>query len=196
MNYPILHAVTDLGDSVITLPIAAVVLAWLAIWGSRRVAVAWLVALLACGAVTALLKIYFKACPLPGVELDSPSGHTSMSLFVYGGLTLVTAAQIGGWRRGAVATLGGLFVLTIAVSRILLDYHSQAEVAIGLAIGLAALALFGVPFRRYGQRRMPLWPLWLAALVPILLLDGRQLSNEGLLGRIALYVRNVIDFCI
>lgn len=161
------HALTDLGDSVITLPIAAVVLVWLAIWGNRRIAVVWLVAVIACGAVTAALKIYFKACPLPGMALDSPSGHTSMSLFVYGGLILLTAARLRGWRRGLVAAAGTAFILAIAVSRVALDFHSTAEVVIGLGIGTVALAAFGAAFRRWRPARMPLWLLWLTVLVPI-----------------------------
>jgi membrane-associated phospholipid phosphatase len=191
-----LHALTNLGDSVITLPVAAVLLVWLAIWGNRRVALAWLFALIACGAVTAALKIYFKACPVPGLELSTPSGHTSMSLFVYGGLTLVTAAQTRTGARVAISIVGGLFVAAIAVSRVVLDYHSSAEVVIGVGIGLAALFLFGERFLRHPHVRTTLWPLWIAVLVPIVVLDGRQLSNESLLGQIALYIRNVIDFCV
>jgi membrane-associated phospholipid phosphatase len=190
------HALTDLGDSVITLPSASVVLVWLAIWGNRRLAVAWLVAVIACGAVTAALKIYFKACPLPGMALDSPSGHTSMSLFVYGGLILLTAAQLRAWRRGALLLFGALFILAIAVSRVTLDFHSTAEVVIGLAIGAVALAWFGLVFRRHRPARLPLWPSWLAILIPIALLGGQSLSAESLLGRIALHIRNVIDFCL
>ena len=114
MIHFILHALTNLGDSIITLPIAAVVLVWLAIWGDRRSVLVWLAGLIACGAVTAALKIYFKACPVPGLELDSPSGHTSMSLYVYGGLTLITAGQFRQWRRHTVLVLGGVLILAIA----------------------------------------------------------------------------------
>jgi len=196
MLHPYLHALTNLGDSVITLPIAAAVLAWLAIWGDRRAALAWLGALLACGAVTAALKIYFKACPVPGLELDSPSGHTSMSLYVYGGLTLITAGQYRRWRRRAVLAAGGLLILAIALTRAVLEYHSTLEVVIGLAIGTAALALFWLAYRRRRPARMPVWPLWLVALLPIVLFSGRSLSAEGLLHRIAVYLHAIVGFCV
>ena len=170
-------------------------LIWLGIWGGTRLALAWIAGLIVCGAVTAALKIYFHACPIPGVALDSPSGHTSMSLFVFGGLTLVTAAQTRTWRRAAVLLLGGLLILAIAWSRAMLDYHSLPEVIIGLIIGTLALTLFWLPFRRFRPAQMPLWPLWIATLVPIVVLHGHQISTENLLHRIALYLRNVIDFC-
>jgi membrane-associated phospholipid phosphatase len=196
MLHSFLHALTNLGDSIVTLPIAAAVLAWLAIWGDRRAALAWLGALVACGAVTALLKIYFKACPVPGLELDSPSGHTSMSLYVYGGLTLITAGQYRQWRRHAVLALGALLILAIALSRAVLEYHSTLEVVIGLIIGTAALVLFWLLYRRRRPARMPVWPLWIAALLPIVFLSGRSISAEGLLHRIAIYIHAIVGFCV
>jgi membrane-associated phospholipid phosphatase len=191
-----LHALTDFGDSIITLPIAALVLIWFAIWGDRKARLVWLAGLILCGAVTATLKIYFKACPVAGLDLDSPSGHTSMSLYVYGGLILITAAQFDHWRRNGVLVLGGLFILGIALSRAVLEYHSKLEVAIGLVIGAAALALFWLPYRTHRPARMPVWPLWLAALVPIAFLSGRSMSAEGLLFRIALYIHGFVGFCV
>lgn len=191
-----LHALTDFGDSIVTLPIAALVLIWFAIWGDRNSRLVWLTGLIVCAAVTATLKIYFKACPVAGLDLDSPSGHTSMSLYVYGGLTLITAAQFANWRRSGVLILGGLFILGIALSRAVLEYHSKLEVAIGLVIGAAALALFWLPYRTHRPARMPVWPLWVAALAPIVLLSGRSMSAEGLLFRIALYIHGFVGFCV
>jgi len=196
MLRPFLHTLTDFGDSIITLPIAALVLLWFAIWGDRHARLGWLVGLIVCAAVTATLKIYFKACPVVGLDLDSPSGHTSLSLYVYGGLTLITAAQVGPWRRAGVVVLGALLILGIALSRALLEYHSKLEVAIGLAIGAAALALFWLPYRAHRPALMPVWPLWLAALMPIAFLSGRSISAEGLLFRIALYLHGFVGFCV
>lgn len=196
MIHFILHALTNLGNSIITLPIAAVVLVWLAIWGDRRSVLVWFAGLIACGAVTAALKIYFKACPVPGLELDSPSGHTSMSLYVYGGLTLITAGQFRQWRRHTVLVLGGVLILAIALSRAVLEYHSPVEVVVGLAIGTAALTLFWLNYRRHRPARMPVWPLWIAALLPIALLSGRSISAEGLLRQIALYIHGIVGFCV
>jgi membrane-associated phospholipid phosphatase len=195
MSHSFLSALTGLGNSIVTLPIAAAVLVWLAIWLDRRAALAWLVALVACGAVTAAVKIYFHACPVPGVDLTSPSGHTSLSLFVYGGLFLVTGARWERWPRLGLLVLGALFILAIAVSRLVLEYHSRIEVVIGIAIGGAALALFWRSFRHLAPAPLPMWPIWLAALMPIVLLHTHQLPTESLLTRLALYLRTSVDFC-
>jgi membrane-associated phospholipid phosphatase len=195
MIHSFLDTLTSLGNSVVTLPIAAALLIWLAIWLDRRIALAWLIALVACGAVTALLKIYFHACPVPGIDLTSPSGHTSLSLFVYGGLFLITGARWRGWPRLGLWLAGALLVVAIALSRLLLMYHSRIEVLIGIGIGGAALALFWREFRSRKAAAMPIWPIWLAALVPILVLHGHQLPTESLLTRLALYLRVTVNFC-
>jgi membrane-associated phospholipid phosphatase len=190
-----IQELTSLGNSVVTLPIAGAILIWLALWLGRRVALAWLVALVLCGAVTAVLKIYFHACPVPGIDLTSPSGHTSLSVFVYGGLFLVTGARRRGGPRAALWLLGTAFVLAIAVSRLLLAAHSRIEVVIGIVIGGAALALFWGTFHHARAAAMPVWPIWIVALVPIVLLHTHNLPTESLLTRLALYLRGTVDFC-
>lgn len=192
-----LAALNELGDSIITLPLAALVLIWLGVSGSRRAAMAWLVALILCGGVTAALKIYFIACPVALISLDSPSGHTSMTCYVYGGLALITTAHAQTWRRDIVAALGALFVLAMAASRVVLHAHSLSEVIFGLVIGGAALALFwraGRPIEAAVKR--PVWPLWLAALVPVVLLSGRSASVEDLLHRLAAHLHAAVNFCV
>jgi membrane-associated phospholipid phosphatase len=196
MIHTVLHALTNLGDSIITLPIAAAVLVWLAIWTDRRNALVWFAALFLCAGLTAALKIYFKACPLPGLDLDSPSGHTSMSFYVYGGVALVTAAQYRQWPRQAVLAIGALLILAVALSRAVLEYHSAAEVVIGVIIGTGALALFWLLYRHHRSAAMPAWPLWVAAFVPIAFLSGRSISAEGLLQRLAVYLHGLVGFCV
>ena|SRR6185437_14417752 len=191
-----MHTLTNVGDSAITLPIAAVVLIWLAIWGDRRNAMLWLGALFLCAGVTAALKIYFKACPAPGIELDSPSGHTSMSLYVYGGVALITAAQYRQWPKPVILVAGGLLVAAIALSRAVLEYHTITEVFAGLVIGLGALAAFWRIYRHHRPVRMPAWPLWVVALFPIVFLSGHSLSAEGLLYRIARFLHALVGFCV
>lgn len=189
-------ALTDLGDSIITLPLAGLVLIWLLVWGSRRAALAWLGALIVCGGITAALKIYFNACPVPLVRLDSPSGHSSMTFYVYGGLTLITAARLETWRRDTMLALGALFVLAMAMSRAVLHFHSISEVILGLIVGGGALALFWRAGRGLVAARRPIWPLWLAALAPIVLLGGRSASVEDLLHRIATHLHAAVNFCV
>jgi membrane-associated phospholipid phosphatase len=167
---------TNLGDAAVVLPVAALILLWLLDLAGQRIAVLWCCSLLVAGGGTALLKIYIDACSVPVAGLDSPSGHTGMSTFVYGGLALMIGTETASWRRLAVGAAGAALVATIALSRVLLGAHDVIEVVVGLLIGGTALALFahfyvGVPMER-AQR---IWPLAVATSV---LATGLAFSNH------------------
>ena len=84
--------------------------------------------------------------------------------------------------------VGAGFILSIAASRLLLHAHSAPEVGLGLAIGLAALALFGSV---YSRCRAKVWlsPLFVAGGALLLILHGRELDAEQLFHEIAGYLR-------
>lgn len=134
--------ITNFGNLAVLLPIAAAVLARL-LWSpdTRRLGIFWAIAVAICGGGIGLLKVYFSACPT-GL-IDSPSGHSGLSLLVYGGLGFIVAAR---WTRFAVPGIAAGFglALAIAVSRILLGDHDAVEVLIGLAVGGGALAIFAM----------------------------------------------------
>ena len=182
--------------SAMTLPIGAVVLVWLAIWGDRRNALLWLAALFLCAGVTAALKIYFKDMPGAGNRSRQPKRpyqHESLRLRRR---YAVTAVQYRQWPRQTVLALGALLVLAIAASRAVLEFHTITEVIVGFVIGIAALALFWLFYRHHRPVAMPAWPLWVVALVPIVFLSGHSLSAEGLLGRIARFLHAIVGFCV
>src|SRR5579871_1733888 len=143
----ILAVATDLGNLAVLVPLALAMAVWLIRYQPRGAALAWLGALFVCGLVSALSKIVFYACP-PIENLVSPSGHTSMSLVVYGGLGAICASQTGArWRAIPVAAVVGL-VATIALSRVVLHFHSETEILVGSIIGVASLTVFLIPYLR------------------------------------------------
>jgi membrane-associated phospholipid phosphatase len=187
VNRAVLLALTGFGDSALLLPLAAMILAWLALGGAPRTAAWWAAAVALCIGVTASLKIFFWGCPPIG-DLRSPSGHTSLSTLVYGAMALFVAGEIGGW-RGRVAAVGGAgLVLAIALSRLWLDAHSVPEILLGGIIGTASLAAFGCAYRRRPPPGARLAPLLVTAVVLATLLHGSELHAEGLLHRITRYL--------
>jgi membrane-associated phospholipid phosphatase len=183
-----LVALTEFGDIAVLIPLAAVMLVWLLVAGSPHAAVWWTIAVIFCVAVTAFLKVFFFACS-PTPDLRSPSGHTSLSTLVYGAVTLVAAGEATGARRAAALGLGAGFILAIAGSRLVLHTHSGLEVVLGLAIGFAALGLFGRNYRRYGAGRMRLPLLFASSAAMMLLLHGHVLHSEALFRGIAGYLQ-------
>jgi membrane-associated phospholipid phosphatase len=71
-----------------------------------------------------------------------PSGHSLVSLAVYGSIALVAARHVSS-RRAAAAVLiaGGAWVLAIGFSRLYLGVHYLSDVLAGYAAGAAWLAL-------------------------------------------------------
>jgi membrane-associated phospholipid phosphatase len=178
---------TDFGDLAVLLPLAAVMLLWLLVQRQQSGLLGWAIAVALCGGVTAVLKIYFFVCAL-SPELQSPSGHTSFSMLIYGGIALVIAAQSTGWQRfmvlaGAAGLVGG-----IAISRILLGAHSLEEVLLGMAIGSIAIAVFARGYLGHRPGGLALRPLVMTLVLLSVLLHGQELHAEEMLHAIGRYL--------
>jgi membrane-associated phospholipid phosphatase len=136
--------VTDLGDSAVTLPLAAVTLLYLSLAHWQRAAAALAVSLAAGGFAIALLKLALQSCGyhLLQTTLVNPSGHVALSTMIYGALAIILGGGLSGWWRSAVHGVFILLIVAIALSRLMLHAHNQAEVLAGLLVGLGALAIF------------------------------------------------------
>jgi membrane-associated phospholipid phosphatase len=182
-----LKALTQFGDTAVLLPLATVMLLWLFLTHSARSTVWWAIAAVFCAGLTAILKVFFYGCP-PIPNLHSPSGHTSFSALVYGGMALVSATEGPGLRRILTISGGAGFILAIAVSRLLLYVHNGAEVGLGLVIGLSSLAVFGHEYLPCPVARVRLSPLFIASGAVVLALHGRVLHVELFFQKIAGYL--------
>ncbi len=139
---------TDFGDTAVTLPLAAMTLALLLAGGARRAALAWVLAVGLCGLSMALLKLAFGSCGAGlNVRPFSPSGHSALSVMVYGGMALLFSTTAMP-RRLIFRLLAMLFAAGIALSRIMVSAHTPVEVVVGLLIGLGALVVLAQGLRR------------------------------------------------
>lgn len=188
--------ITDLGDSAVTLPLATLVLAWLAFaqrdWRAAR---AWAAGVVACGLAMTVLKLGFQSCGHLWLErLASPSGHTAMSAAVYGGLGLLACREAVGWRRPGLAVVFAILVVLIAASRVVLDAHTWPEVLVGLAVGAASAGLMR---RLLGDGIHCLGAARLAgiAVIVALVLHGGHWPIEGHLRQIAAWVQGIVPAC-
>jgi hypothetical protein len=179
--------VTGLGDAVLLLPAALVLLIYLARSRNWRAASAWMAALTLCVALTVVTKIVFHACgaAFPDLAIRSPSGHTSLSATFYGCSALMVASEQSRTQRLAVLFAGGGLIMAIAASRIALHAHTVQEVAGGLAIGLLCIAVYAIGCLPRVVS-LPGWRAPVAALVILAVLThGRHLNVESLLDRMA-----------
>ena len=191
------RAVAALGDSALLLPASLLLFCYLA--GSRRMglALAWALALAVTGATTLGAKLLFHACGSALTDLDviSPSGHASFAIIFYGAFAVMIGT--GRSRRVAFCLAAGLalLVVAIAVSRVRTGAHSPAEVAIGMGIGAAGLALFAALHARAGRPFLPWPPLAVGFALTLLVLGGLHFSLEHTIGRVARRVSAVLDIC-
>ena len=185
----LVYIVTGLGDSALLLPGSVALLGYLLWRRQARVALAWLAALALCLGLTALAKVAFLACGehLPGLRMDSPSGHASFSAVFYGACAVVAAFHRPRLQRIAIHAAAIMLVLAIGASRVVIGVHSPEEVLSGLLIGglcVQAFALAGVPAERKPIRIAPL-ALVLALIALPVVATGRHVSAEAFLESLA-----------
>lgn len=135
---PLLSYVTNFGDPYLTVPLAALILLWLALMRSWRATLFWAGGMTLGASVVAASRVMHV---IWGVEIEAlnftvVSGHAMLAGAVY---PTVFSLCDGRTRRGAGIGpyAGGLMLAAvIGMSRILLGYHSTAEVICGLAAGV------------------------------------------------------------
>lgn len=187
---------TNFGNEMVLLPVATLMLLWLARIGGWRTASFWGAALVLCGGGTALLKIYLSDCATPIAALNSPSGHASMSTLVYGGLALILGAEAPSWQRVGAGAIGAAIVLAIALSRLVLHAHSLIEVVVGCLIGTVALVLFASLYLTEKPPVRDLAPFFAAVALLLLLLHGHAVDLEPVWRKVATYLHANVGICL
>ncbi|WP_380872490.1 phosphatase PAP2 family protein [Sphingomonas sp. DBB INV C78] len=140
-------AITDIGASIVRLPVALVAVALLC--AVRRFPAAWFIAVAVTGGLilTGLLKLIF-ARPRPDLmphlqqvtSTGFPSGHALGATVTYGALAIVIGCMDDRYRRSAMAFVI-LLVGIIGLTRIYLGVHMLTDVVAGWSVGVAWLAL-------------------------------------------------------
>jgi len=134
--------------------------------------------LIVFGAVIGGLKMLFFACP-PAVDVRSPSGHTAFSMFVYGSIAAIFAAQRRSpLSRLAIMTVTIGLVVGIAFSRVILHMHSTRETVIGFLIGAAAVGIFFFGYQRTTPNRRLTASLLFAVVLTAAIFHGARLNAE------------------
>ena len=188
--------ISDLGDSAILVPLSGLLVAALWRYQSRSAAISFLWAAGFCAAVMFILKVSFLTCGSAWqAGILSPSGHTSMSTTVYGAFAIVSARQAPDWRRPLIVGAGGLLIIVIALSRVILGMHSPPEVMLGLSVGILALGIFALRYFRLTPTALNL-PLFLCvSCVVLLILHGAHLPAEQLIRHLASLIRTTAQVC-
>jgi len=188
-------AITDLGESSVLLSTVIAACGWFWINHQRHLAHLWLIAVGGCAVTMLVLKLCFLSCGqfvLGGMVL-TPSGHSAMSALFYGAaaLTIGKLSARAAEHKRLLQGVGLLLPLVIGATRVVVHAHTPQEVAVGLAVGFAWLALFArqLPTTEASAPQPPPVVLGLLGLVYAGLLavtmTGEHMTVEDLLYRAA-----------
>ena len=189
--------VTDFGDTAVTTPLAVLMVGFLLAVRQPHLAIGWGLAAVGCAGAIAALKLVLFACGhVPGSGgLASPSGHTALSVTVYGGFAAVIGTALARPARGVLIVGTAMLTIGIAASRVILCCHSLIEVAVGLVVGAAALGAILAIVARHRPARLPVAWLAAAALIIAMLFHGVRWPAEQAIQRFAALIDFVRPWC-
>ncbi|MDO5675803.1 MAG: phosphatase PAP2 family protein [bacterium] len=153
-------AVTELGDSFVNTTLVVAILIVLLILRQRRTALFWLLTAVGGAIGMQVLKWSFQQ-PRPtnlyeGIASFSfPSGHTTMSVVIYGFLAIILAKNLAGLRQWLVFSSVLVIAFLIGFSRLYLGAHWFSDVLGGTLVGAAWAALMGIFWLQHADKRMP-----------------------------------------
>ena len=175
--------ITMLGDGYVLTAMMATIVGWLAWRKAWRAAIASTTIFLAGKLFSMLLK-YAIHRPRP-VELytgaDSfsfPSGHATMAAITFGILAVLASHAMNRWNRSLVYAICGLFVITIAYSRIYLGVHWLSDVVGGVVFGGVVVAAFGVTIEAIPPRRIMPFGLLCATFLAFVAAGSANISTN------------------
>ncbi|HWL82961.1 MAG TPA: phosphatase PAP2 family protein [Roseomonas sp.] len=165
---------TDFADQAVVLPATLALMLTLMATEWRRGALCWGLVVTATLGLMLVLKLATSAFPAVFAPLDlhSPSGHVAAAAILYGGLAVLLL------KRRAVALLfAGSIALLIAVTRLLLRYHSLPEVIVGGLVGLAGVVVL-LRLTPPAPRTVSRFALAVTVLAVVGLMHGERLRAE------------------
>jgi membrane-associated phospholipid phosphatase len=141
------EAVTTLGNGIVLAGVTAIAAYLLVRRGTRTEALLMVIAFAGAEILSYSLKLGFRrdrpffTDPLAAENTYSfPSGHSTVSLAVYGALSVVLARRVGGRARLACLAAAAVLISLIGFSRLYLGVHFLTDVLAGFAAGTAWLA--------------------------------------------------------
>ena len=148
----VMMAVTELGATMVAVPLAVVVLLWFAWRRAWRVGAYWIAAIGFAIIIDALIKMTLNLGPrsdelyLPWSDYSPMTGHSTVNAVMYVFLSFLLARRLRPGGRLRVALAATALVVLIALSRLYLGAHWFSEVAGGVVVGMAWVALLSFAY--------------------------------------------------
>ena len=174
----VMIAITELGDTAVTLPVAAIVFLWLIWQRACRTAVYWVVVIgFAAVLNTGIKLLIHRARPsdllYSGPSVFSfPSGHATVNAVMYGFLAFLIVRQLQPVWRVPIFTAVALLAALMACSRLYLGAHWFSDVAASLTFAAAWVIVLGIVYVRHGAPQINVAGLAAIAGAALILVGG------------------------
>lgn len=176
-------AITELGDSFVNIALACAVMGALLVRKCYRTAGFWVLTVVGGLLGTQLLK-WVVHLPRPvaiyhgASSFGFPSGHTTMSVVLYGFLAILLARRLAGtWRWGLFSGVL-LTAFVIGISRLYLGAHWLSDVLGGFFIGTSWAALLGIAYLKGPVESVPRRLLGLIVILSIGIFGGWHVAQR------------------
>lgn len=161
---------TILGDKFTLLTASILLLAWFALRRYWWAAIHWFaIIFLTVGAGEFFKQIYFNARPtgllVTPAGSSFPSGHTTLSLALFGFLATLIARELPVEKRKIPYVVITVLVFIIGLSRIYLGAHWLTDVIGAVLLGLTCMLLVTLSYRRKPTPHIPPKSLSLVAII-------------------------------
>lgn len=191
------HWLTFLGDSMLLLPCAAIIVILL-LWkaDTRRTCWQWLLLFGGASAVVVVSKLAFLGWGIGSEAYDFTgfSGHSAMSASIWPVMLWILANRASRGMHIAAVAAGYLLAAVVGLSRIILHAHSVSEVMAGLLLGYAISTSFLLLqySRNTRLNRLSYGQLTAVLVLPLVLItqgmQGKKAPTQNLLEQIALEI--------
>ena len=165
----VMRTITAIGDAAVTVPVALAALAWMLRLRAWRTAGYWALATALGTALVGLIKNLTQVARPQDLysglsSFSFPSGHSSMSVVVYGLLAFFISRGWSAGRRWLLLAVTALLIAAIGFSRLYLGAHWFSDVCGGVAMGLAWTSVLVLGWRHNNHHSGEL-----AGLLPLVL---------------------------
>jgi membrane-associated phospholipid phosphatase len=182
--------ITSLGDSVVTLPAAALILIWLLAGNAWRMAFWWSVLFTAGLLVVLASKVAFIGWGVGSVALDFTgiSGHATRATAVLPVIVYLLLQRSSASIRWAGIFLGIGFGVLIGISRVVLNDHSVSEATSGCVLGAVLALAFMWLSRPLPKPSLNRWLIALSLLALLPTTHAEPAPTADWMNAVALYL--------
>ena len=179
----VLVAVTELGDSFVNIALSCTVLLVLLVKRCHRAAVFWTLAVLGGLLAVQLLK-WAIHLPRPltiyhgASAYGFPSGHTTMSVVLFGFLAILIVRQIAAVWRWILVSSVVCIIFIIGFSRLYLGAHWLSDVLGGYFIGMSWVTFIGIAYLKKAEKAVPKGLLGGAVIAVVVIAGGWHVARQ------------------